>query len=106
MPAVPPPAPARVAAASRRTLAHALLAAGGVVVTVRLILNWDQLGALFAGGYDFDGYLGLGTQPPQPSWGILIAEGKIDPNVIFASSACAVKPSMIEAGNGHGCEEW
>ena len=39
----------------------ALLAAGGVVVTVRLILNWDQLGALFAGGYDFDGYLGLGT---------------------------------------------
>lgn len=39
----------------------ALLAVGGILVTVRLILNWDQVTALFEGGYDFDGYLGLGV---------------------------------------------
>ena len=39
----------------------ALLAVGGILVTVRLILNWGQVTALFDGGYDFDGYLGLGV---------------------------------------------
>jgi len=28
------------------------------------------------------------------------------PRWIAGSSATAVKPSMIDAGNGHGCEEW
>ncbi|MGC4935633.1 DUF6350 family protein [Gordonia sp. DT30] len=36
-----------------------LVAAGGLLILLRLILRFDALGDLVAGGYDFDGYLGL-----------------------------------------------
>ncbi|MGV9857627.1 cell division protein PerM [Gordonia sp. NPDC003425] len=39
--------------------ALALLAAGGAVVVIRLVMRWHLVGQLIAGGYDFDGFLGL-----------------------------------------------
>ncbi|GAC48899.1 hypothetical protein GOACH_07_01850 [Gordonia aichiensis NBRC 108223] len=39
--------------------AVALLAAGSLLVLVRLLLSFSEVGHLIAGGYRFDGYLGL-----------------------------------------------
>ncbi len=56
---------ASVTAADRRGLrfgllaAVALLAAGSILVLVRLLLSFSEVGHLISGGYRFDGYLGL-----------------------------------------------
>ena len=54
-----------ISAADRRGVRYgavaavALLTAGALVVTLRLVMQWSTVAALFAGGNDFDGYLGL-----------------------------------------------